>query len=41
MFAEIRGGKKAVGVLISAAATMGAFLGWLASFMHSKPDGIP
>lgn len=41
MFAEIRGGKKAVGVLISAAATMGAFLGWLASFLHSKPDGIP
>lgn len=40
-FAEIRGGKKAVGVLISAAATMGAFLGWLASFLHNKPDGIP
>lgn len=41
MFAEIRGGKKAVGVLISAAATMGAFLGWIASVLHSKPDGLP
>lgn len=41
MFDELRGGKQAVGILISAAATMGAFLGWIASFMHSKPDGIP
>lgn len=40
-FAELRGGKKAVGVLISAAATMGAFLGWIASVLHSKPDGLP
>ncbi len=41
MFAELRGGKKAVGVLISAAATMGAFLGWIASVLYSKPDGLP
>lgn len=41
MFAEIRGGKKAVGILISAAATMGAFLGWIASMMHFKPGGVP
>lgn len=41
MFAEIRGGKKAVGILISAAATVGAFLGWVASVVHFKPDGVP
>lgn len=41
MFAEIRGGKKAVGVLISAAAAIGAFLGWLASAINWKPDGVP
>jgi len=41
MFDELRGGKKAVGVMISAAATMGAFLGWLASVIHFKPDGMP
>ncbi len=41
MFDEIRGGKKAVGILISAAAAMGAFLGWLASVIHWKPDGLP
>ena len=40
-FAELRGGKKAVGILISAAATLGAFLGWLASVLHLKPDGVP
>jgi hypothetical protein len=41
MFAELRGGKKAVGILVGAAATMGAFLGWLASVFHFKPDGLP
>ncbi len=40
-FAELRGGKKAVGILVGAAASMGAFLGWLASMFHSKPDGVP
>lgn len=41
MFAEIQGGKKAVGILISAAAAMGAFLGWIASVFHIKPEGVP
>ena len=41
MFAELRGGKKAVGILVGAAASMGAFLGWLASMFHVKPDGLP
>ncbi len=41
MFAELRGGKKAVGILVGAAASMGAFLGWLASMFHIKPDGVP
>lgn len=41
MFAELQGGKKAVGILVSAAAAMGAFLGWLASIFHIKPDGVP
>jgi hypothetical protein len=41
MFAELRGGKKAVGILVGAAASMGAFIGWLASVFHLKPDGVP
>ncbi len=41
MFAELRGGKRAVGILVGSAATMGAFLGWLASVFHIKPEGLP
>lgn len=41
MFAEMQGGKKAIGILISAAATVGAFMGWLASVLHVKPEGMP
>ena len=41
MLAELRGGKKAVVILASAAATAGAAVSWFASFLHSKPDGLP
>lgn len=41
MFAELRGGKKAVGILVSAAATMGAVVSWVLSVILHKPDGVP
>ena len=41
MMAEMRGGKKAVVILASAAASMGAFVGWLLSIIQHKPEGVP